>query len=182
MDAETQQPSPRAATLAAVALVEETFRQFDEGCLTGDDVVQYRDLREAVAGLIAMIKARGAFPVHPPGTVLTIEVGGLPLATAPVPACDFIGRGPGTERLYRAEHKVADAIMEAAVVRARLEGWGSTEGHPDFYSKAVPSALLQALETFAPTAGVAAAVGYLAYHGIAVDLPAAAVEEKDAQA
>lgn len=108
--------------------------------------------------------------IHPPGTTLGIEVGGMAMRTAPLPEVGkFIGRNARTTPLYNAEERVVEAIKRAAVQQARLKGWAETEG-ADFYDRAVPAALAQSLEAFTPSVGVAAAVAYLQYHGIAVNI------------
>jgi hypothetical protein len=111
--------------------------------------------------------------LHPPGTRLKIVLGGVHLVTAPVPESGFIARRAGTSALYKAEARVVDAVKLAAVAQARLHGFAETECHADFYDKAVPKALVAALDSFAATTAVAAAVAYLQAQGIAVDIEAA---------
>jgi hypothetical protein len=110
----------------------------------------------------------GTAHFHAPGTTLTIHVNGMALETAPLPAGGVLPRGPDTDDLYRAEARVVAALKQAAAVGARVRDWSAKEGDADFYDRAVPAALLQVLDSFAPTAAVPAAVAYLQMLGLAV--------------
>jgi len=85
------------------------------------------------------------------------------MLTAKIPAPLFIGRGPDTEALYRAEAARDKAIRCAARVRAQVSrdvlGVRLTE------DEALPPVLLDILDSHSPTAAVAAAIGYLRSRG-----------------
>jgi hypothetical protein len=115
--------------------------------------------------------------LHEPGTVIQFEIEGVILQSEPVPQVHCFGRSDTTEQLYRTEKLALDSVKVAALVLARLLGWDCHQEHPDFYSKAVPAALVALLDSFTLTIGVAAAVGYLGHYGIAVALPVAGEAE-----
>jgi hypothetical protein len=116
--------------------------------------------------------------IHPPGTTLELVVGGVQLESAPLPEECWIGRVDRTKELYRAEDRVVEAIKAAAVEQARLHGWVTTKGR-DFYRRAVPAALMHALDSFDPSTSVAAAVAYLQTKGITVNATVIPQRESD---
>jgi hypothetical protein len=60
--------------------------------------------------------------IHPPGTTLEFVVGGFQLESAPLPEDPWIGRVDRTKELYRAEDRVVEAIIAAAVAYLQTKG------------------------------------------------------------
>ena len=85
------------------------------------------------------------------------------MLTAKIHAPVFIGRGPDTEALYRAEEARDRAIRCAARIRAQVSG--DVLGLPLTEDEALPQVLLDILDSHSPVAAVAAAIGYLRFRG-----------------
>ncbi len=79
-----------------------------------------------------------------------------------IPQCVRIARGPDTERLYRLETKMTEAIRLAALELSNV--LGDDPRQAQYWTRTLPLELFTVLESFDHRASIAAALGYLAYY------------------
>jgi hypothetical protein len=81
-----------------------------------------------------------------------------------IPQVTFIGRNDDTEKLYAAEDAVREAVKEAADELGDVLGIN----RQDYWTRTMPIALMQLLDTFEKAVSEAAAIGLLESRGYTV--------------